>query len=309
MANLYSESQYSTWYEEIAKIRIFEETIAKFYPKEIFRCPIHLAIGHEASAVGVCSALSQNDLVLGNHRSHHHYLAKGGSAQALLFELLGDSRGCSGGRGGSTHLFSPDVGFLGSTAIISGTIPVATGVAHSLKLKKSNNIVVCFSGDASIEEGVYFEALNIASLWKLPILFVIEDNDLSCYTAKNSRQSITSFSKIAELFDLFYDEKDGEKVQEIYSSSIELIEKIKQFSKPGILKVNVYRAHEHCGPDSDNHLLYREVEGHWPNRDPLINLANHLTESKIQEILKKVSCLNAELFNNTFEMKNINEHI
>ncbi len=304
-----SESQFFHWYEAITKIRLFEESIAQLYPKEIIRCPVHLAIGHEASAVGVCSALTNDDLVLSYHRSHHHYLAKGGSPARLLFELLGDSRGCSGGRGGSTHLYAPEVGFMGSTAIISGILPIATGLAHSLKLKLSKNIVVCFNGDACIEEGVFFESLNMAALWNLPLLLVIEDNDQSCYTPKNFRQSIKDFSKIAEMYGAFYDEQDGSKTQNVYNASVDIIKKIKLHSKPGILKVNVFRAHEHCGPDQDNHLSYRDVTGHWPDRDPLLDLSKTLDQSTVENIIKRVEFENRDLFNSILSEKGINVNL
>lgn len=304
-----SESQLLHWYEAITKIRLFEESIAQLYPKEIIRCPVHLAIGHEASAVGVCSALTDDDFALSYHRSHHHYLAKGGSPNRLLYELLGDSRGCSGGRGGSTHLYAPEVGFMGSTAIISGILPIATGLAHSLKLKKSQNIVVCFNGDACIEEGVFFETLNIATLWNLPLLFVIEDNDQSCYTSKNIRQSIKDFSKIAKMYEIFYEEQDGSQIQNVFVAATNIINQIKLNSKPGIFKINVFRAHEHCGPDQDNHLSYRNIEGHWPDKDPLLDLTKKLNRSEAEESLARIENENKTLFNSILNEKGINVHL
>jgi TPP-dependent pyruvate/acetoin dehydrogenase alpha subunit len=274
------------WLQQMASIRFFEEHLATIYSNQIVRCPVHLAIGHEASAVGVCSNLTKEDRVLSYHRSHHHFLAKGGSPSRLLYELLGHQKGCSGGNGGSTHLYDLDNGFVGSSAIISGILPVATGVAHALKLKKTNGIVVCFCGDASVEEGVFFESLNIATLWKLPLLIVIEDNDLSCYTDKKTRQAFKDFSSIAKLFDINYHSADGSNVEEVFNKSQSLIEEIKEHSRPAILHVNVFRAHEHCGPDRDDHLTYRTLENVWPLNDPLKKLQVQLGHEVSEEILQ-----------------------
>lgn len=262
------------WLRQLFYIRLFEEKIANIYSSEKIRCPVHLAIGHEASAVGVCANLDENDLVLSYHRSHHHYLAKGGDPQKLLWELLGDVRGCSGGRGGSTHLTAPEVGFVASTAIISGTLPVATGLAHSLKIKKSSSICVVFCGDAAIEEGVFFESLNIATLWSLPLLVVIEDNDLSCYTEKKIRQSFVDYAKIAALYNINYFLADGSDLLDVHQKSNSAISQIKKESKPCILDLKVYRALEHCGPEIDDLLAYRSDMRNWPAKDPILKLKN-----------------------------------
>ena len=272
---------------EMASIRYFEENLSRIYSKQIVRCPVHLAIGHESSAVGVCLNLMKADRVLSYHRSHHHYLAKGGSPEKLLYELLGSERGCSGGNGGSTHLYDLENGFLGSSAIISGILPVATGVAHALKLKNEDAIVACFCGDASIEEGVFFESMNIAKLWKLPILIIIEDNDLSCYTDKKTRQAYKDFASVAAVFDIPFITIDGCDVETVANKSKELIDNIKLTSTPAILHINVFRAHEHCGPDRDDHLTYRVVEDVWPMKDPLKRLREDLGEELSLPILNK----------------------
>lgn len=283
----------------LAKIRRFEENLRDTYSLEYVRCPIHLAIGHEASAVGVCSNLTSNDKVLSYHRSHHHFLAKGGDPKELLYELLGDKRGCSGGKGGSTHLIDHSCGFMGSTAIISGTLPIATGMAHAEKLHKTENIVTVFCGDAGIEEGIFFESLNIASLWNLPILFVIEDNDLSCYTNKKSRQAYSSYKKIAELFDLEFSSLDGSQFKKVRTQASEMISKIRETSRPALLHIEVYRHQEHCGPENDSHLNYRDHKSEWPKRDPLEVLkAENLptTNSIIENEFKLMDSLYKEVF-------------
>lgn len=287
------------WLHQMATIRFFEENLASIYSSQIVRCPVHLAIGHEASAVGVCTNLNRDDRILSYHRCHHHFLAKGGSPKSLLYELLGNEKGCSGGNGGSTHLYDFANGFLGSSAIISGILPVGTGAAHALKLKKKNAIVVCFCGDASIEEGVFFESLNIATLWKLPLLIVIEDNDLSCYTDKKTRQAFRDFPSIAKLFDIPFLSADGSNINDVFSKSNSLIEKIKLNSCPAILHVNVFRAHEHCGPDRDDHLTYRTMDKVWLENDPLEKLKKSIGDDISGEIIKSAD----------YEMKNLYQNI
>lgn len=284
----------------MSEIRYFEENLSRIYARQIVRCPVHLAIGHEAAAVGVCYNLNKNDKILSYHRCHHHFLAKGGDPTLLLYELLGSPKGCSGGNGGSTHLYDPDKGFMGSSAIISGILPVATGIAHALKIKNENAIMVSFCGDASIEEGVFFESLNIATLWGLPLLIVIEDNDLSCYTDRKTRQAFGGFEEIARLFHIPYLSADGKDINDVFVKSKSLIGKVKLKSCPAILHVSVYRAHEHCGPDRDDHLAYRSPENDWKDHDPLEHLKNAIGDGA-KEILNSAKNNIFNIYQRTLE--------
>jgi len=160
----------------ILKIRILEETISENYQKQKMRCPIHLSIGQEAIAAGICQNLNDKDQVISNHRCHAHYLAKGGSVKKMIAELHGSPDGCSGGRGGSMHLFDEKKGVLTSVPIVSSSIPVGVGAALYFKYLNKKNISVIFFGDAAIEEGVFYESLNYAKLLSLPVLFVCENN-------------------------------------------------------------------------------------------------------------------------------------
>ena len=158
------------------RIRLVEEKIADLYPQQEMRCPIHLCIGQEAIPVGVCSNLKIDDTILGNHRSHGHYLAKGGDLKAMMAEIYGKATGCSGGKGGSMHLIDLSVNILGTTPIVGSIIPIAVGAAFASSLKSEKNATIVFLGRAATEEGVFFESLNFAALKKLPIVFVSEDN-------------------------------------------------------------------------------------------------------------------------------------
>ena len=272
--------------ELICFIRAMEEIIAKNYSKGIFRCPVHLAIGQEAVAVAIISQLAKEDLVFASHRAHHHYLAKGGDPFKMLAEIAGLSVGCSKGNGGSTHLIDEEFGFMGSTAIISGVVPVAAGAALALKQQGKKNIVVVCIGDAAIEEGVFFETLNIAKLWKLPILFLIEDNEISCYTDKLTRQSYSSYKNLANLFNVPFLEIDGSNLLTSESQSKEFIDSMKLDFLPRILHAKVFRAMEHCGPEDDNHLAYRTNEGKWPALDPIEKLKESFSREVEQSQVK-----------------------
>lgn len=175
-------------YFQILRIRRIEEAIAECYKEQEMRCPVHLSIGQEAIAAGVCALLKKTDIVFSNHRSHGHYLAKGGSLPAMIAEIYGKETGCSKGRGGSQHLIDMSAGFWGSTPIVASTVPLSVGSAFYSKLKEDKKVTVVFFGDAAMEEGVLHESLNFASLHKLPIFFVCENNLYSISTHISARQ-------------------------------------------------------------------------------------------------------------------------
>src|SRR3989338_9607744 len=175
-------------YRKLLLIRQTEEKIAEKYQEREMRCPVHLSIGQEAVAVGVCDNLKKEDIVYSNHRCHAHYLAKGGNLNRMIAEIYGKETGCAKGRGGSMHLIDLAAGFGGATPIVGNSVPIAVGAAFSNKLKGDKNIAVVFLGDGSTEEGVFHESLNFAILKKLPVLFVCENNLFSVYTNLSERQ-------------------------------------------------------------------------------------------------------------------------
>lgn len=239
------------------KIRVFERYIAEEYKKQEMRCPMHLSIGQEAIAVGVCSSLKKNDLIYSSHRAHSHYIAKGGNLFKFIAELYGFEEGCSGGRGGSMHLIDLDVNFMGSTPIVGGTIPLATGSAWFDKIKSKKNVTVVFFGDGCFEEGVVHESLNFASLHSLPILFVCENNNFSVYTKLSERQSNMGISNIARAHGIDTRKLNGNDVINIAINTLDVVSKIRSKSKPFFLELDTYRVYEHCGPFIDDHLGYR----------------------------------------------------
>ncbi len=246
----------------VLKIRLVEEAIISHYPKQNMRCPVHLSIGQEAVAVGVCKAALHTDYVLGNHRSHAHYLAKGGDLFSMIAEIHGKKTGCCSGRGGSMHLIDLEANFLASTPIVGGTIPLAVGVAFSQKLRKKEGATLVFFGEGATEEGVFSESLNFASLQDLPILFICENNFYSVYSPLSVRQSPTrSRIKIAEAHGIktfFSDE--GNEVEEVFSLAKEAFSFLRKEKKPVYIEFTTYRVKEHCGMYEDDHLGYRPEE-------------------------------------------------
>ena len=204
-------------YYEMLRIRMVEEYIAHSYSEKKMRCPIHLSVGQEATAVGVCAALDVEDKVLSAHRSHAHYLAKGGSLNRMIAELHGKSTGCAMGKGGSMHLIDLEAGLLAAVPIVGSTIPIGVGVAWGIIQQGKSNIVVVFFGDGATEEGVFHESIDFASLKNLPVLFVCENNFYSVYSPLEVRQSpIRSLKNIVNSHGIECIHGDGNDVINVF---------------------------------------------------------------------------------------------
>ena len=259
--------------ESLFRLRMVENEISKRYSHQEMRCPVHLSIGQEAVAVGVCNNLEKEDQVYSTHRCHSHYLAKGGNLQSMISEIYGKKSGCCGGRGGSMHLMDISVGMMLSLPIVASVIPIAVGAAMSKKINKSKTVVVVFFGDAAVEEGVFHESANFASLHNLPILFVCENNRYSCFTDVSERQPSEDLTRLAKSHNIESIKMNGNDVIKVFNQSQKIIKKIKKNSKPFFLQLDTYRYVEHCGPDNDDHLNYRnknEVKK-WLDDDPIEN--------------------------------------
>jgi len=259
---------------EMLHIRLVEETIAARYGEQEMRCPVHLSIGQEATAVGVCQALRQDDRVFSTHRCHAHYLAKGGDLKRMLAEIYGKAAGCIGGRGGSMHLTDPEKGMIASVPIVASSIPLAVGSALADKIDKSDRVSVPFIGDASVEEGIFHESANFASLNKLPVLFVCENNLYSVYTPLKQRQPERPITDVVKGHAMKTLAADGNDVEAVLQASKEAAEHARSGKGPVFLLFDTYRWREHCGPNYDNNIGYRTEAEYlvWKQRDPVERL-------------------------------------
>jgi pyruvate dehydrogenase E1 component alpha subunit len=244
-------------FRSMLRIRRIEEALADRYAEQEMRCPMHLCIGQEAIAVGVCAALSGNDVVFGNHRAHGHYLARGGNLKAMIAELYGRVTGCCGGRGGSMHLIDLGVGFMGATPIVGGTVPLAVGSAWAAALMGEPRVSVVFFGDGCFEEGVVHESLNFAALHKLPVVFICENNEFSVYTRLTERQPDRPIYRVAEAHGVAACAGDGNDVEAVLSIAQAAVAKARQGEGPQFIELKTYRWREHCGPSFDDDLNYR----------------------------------------------------
>ncbi len=269
-------------------IRLVEERIIELYPSDRIQSPVHLSIGQEAVAVGICDALRPDDLLFATYRSHAFYIAKGGRLGPMFAELYGRRDGISGGKAGSMHLSAPDVGLMGSSAVVASAIPHAVGAAMALKRQGGGRIAVAVYGDGATEEGVYHESLNFASLKKIPVLFICENNQLAVHSHLAERQSYrivehaSSFGVPGRRIDQGWDMLAVRKATE------EAVAHVRN-GKPYLLEIMTARYMEHVGIGEDFHFQYRsrtEIDA-WKERDPLIvdqALVAELTAELVQEI-------------------------
>ncbi len=271
---------------QMLRIRRVEEAIARRYGEQQMRCPTHLCIGEEAIAVGVSSQLQASDKVFSNHRAHGHYLAKGGDLAKLIAELYGKQDGCCGGRGGSMHLTDLDAGFVASTPIVGGTVPVAAGMAWAMQLQKKTQVTVVYFGDGCFEEGVMHETLNFAALKKLPLIFVCENNQYAVMTELHERQPDREIYEVAKAHGLTSFLGDGNDVESVATLSAQAINSARSGGGAQFLEFSTHRWPEHCGPNDDDDLGYRkpgELDS-WRNKCPIVKQKQRcLSENKINE--------------------------
>jgi len=284
-------------FSSMLRIRMLEEKIAELYSEQEMRCPVHLCTGQEAVPAGVCSHLTEEDFVFSGHRSHGHYLAKGGNMKRMLAEIYGKVTGCCKGKGGSMHLIDTSAGFLGSAAIVSGMIPVAVGAALGSKMQNKKNVTVVFFGDAAVEEGVFHESINFAALWKLPVLFACENNLYATYSHIRSRQPDREIYSMVQGYGIDSIQVNGNDVISIYEQTRNALSQIKEDKGPVFMEFKTYRWREHCGPNYDNHIGYRDEKEFWKweNRCPIKRLKKIIiaqqifTDKDLHYITKEIS--------------------
>lgn len=282
--------QLADFYRKMLRIRLIEEAIAEHYVDGEMRCPVHLSIGQEAAAVGVCEALAPTDKVYSTHRCHAHYLAKGGDLRRMFAEIYGKEAGCIGGRGGSMHLTDPEKGMMASIPIVASSIPVAVGSALADKRMKRSFVTVAFFGDASIEEGVFHESANFAALHRLPVVFVCENNLYSVYTPIHLRQPNRPLTDLARAHGVPALHGDGNDVEQTFALMLEAVARARDDGGPSFLLLDTYRWREHCGPSFDNHIGYRSEDEYlnWEKRCPVRSVQARLGAAMTEEQKKAV---------------------
>jgi TPP-dependent pyruvate/acetoin dehydrogenase alpha subunit len=285
-------------YRSLYRIRRVEEEVARAYPTDKIKSPVHLSIGQEAVSVGVCEALRPSDVVFGTYRGHALYLAKGGDLNAMVAELYGKATGCARGKGGSMHLIDPAAGVMGTSAVVGTTIANAAGYAYALKTKRSDAVVVSFFGDGASEEGVFAETLNFASLKSLSVLFVCENNGYAIHTSQAKRQGRPDIAARAEAYGIPADRLDGSDVQGLLDRTRQVLTGMRALGGPHFFEVKTYRWREHVGPGRDFALGFRdESEAEpWVKGDPLPRLAAMLRHDERIGIEREVEAEVAAAF-------------
>jgi pyruvate dehydrogenase E1 component alpha subunit len=247
-------------YRSMLRIRIVEEEIEKRYHEDQMKTPIHLVIGQEATSVGCCAALRDADLLYSSHRTHGNYLAKGGDLNAMLSEMFCRANGCAGSRGGSMHLIDKKVGMAGTSAIVGGAIPIATGAALAAKMQGADRVNVVFMGEAAAEEGVTSESLNFAALKQLPMIYFCENNFYSVQSPLFTRQHPNrAISKWAATYGLHSVVVDGTNVLAVYEVAKEAVKRAREGGGPTFIEAPVYRFRAHGGAGDDSKTGYRDV--------------------------------------------------
>ena len=260
--------------QKCLRIRLVEDYIAKIYSSDKIQSPVHLSNGQEAISVGVCAALEKLDLVFGTYRSHALYLAKGGCLKRMMAELYGKRTGCGGGKAGSMHLSAKEVGMMGASAIVGATIPHAVGAAYAAKLKKLNQVVVCFFGEGSTTEGAYHESLNFAAIHQVPLLLICENNGLAIFTKEHD----TNAYKVVEHARAYGIPAEhcssGADAEQVFTIAKENIAAIRAGSGPRLIEFKTFRYKQHVGPGDHSDLggAAKEEYNAWISRDPLMSI-------------------------------------
>ncbi len=308
-----SEDTYERFYRSLYRIRRVEEEIARIYPSDKIKSPVHLSIGQEAVSVGVCEALRPDDVVFGTYRSHAYYLAKGGDLKKMLAELYGKATGCAKGKGGSMHLVDAAHGVMGASAVVGTTIPNAVGYAYALRLQRRDSIVVSFFGDGATDEGVFYESLNFAALKQLPIIFVCENNLYAIHTHLLRRHKDANLCARVSAYGIPAEQIGDNDIFKINERTKSVVRSLRGGqSGPFFFECLTYRWKEHVGPAEDFHLGYRSREEArpWMEGDPLQRLAalippqsrEHIESEAEAEIREAIASAEADPFPDVREL-------
>lgn len=274
---VHSKDQLLTWFDQMLLIRKFEERASQLYMQQKFRGFCHLYIGQEAVAVGIESAIRPDDYVITAYRDHGGALARGVDANACMAELYGKRTGTSKGKGGSMHFFSKEHNFLGGHGIVGGQIPLGAGIAFGAKYQNTDKLCVCLMGDGAVRQGALHEAFNLAMLWELPVIFVIENNNYAMGTSVERTSNVTELYKLGLSYDMPSKAIDGMDVVTVHEEMQEVVEHVRSGKGPYLVEMKTYRYKGHSMSDPMKYRT-REELNKYRDRDPIANLKLYIDE-------------------------------
>jgi pyruvate dehydrogenase E1 component alpha subunit len=289
-----SKEKFVEMYKRMLEIRFFEEKVFDLYAQNLVPGTIHLYLGEEAVAVGVCSLLKKDDYITSTHRGHGHCIAKGAELKQTMAEILGKKTGYCKGKGGSMHIADFKIGMLGATAVVGAGLPIAVGAGLSAKLRKTDQVVACFFGEGASNQGTFHESINMASIWKLPVIFVCENNLYAMGTRQSRVMAIENVADRAVAYGIPGVVVDGNDVLAVYEATQRAVERARKGEGPTLIECKTYRHKGHSRVDPAKYRPKEEVE-EWLAKDPIKRFkekllqTNTLTESEIQQIEKEVS--------------------
>lgn len=276
----YSKEQVLHWFEQMLLMRKFEEKASQLYMQQKFRGFCHLYIGQEAVAMGIETAIRPDDQVITAYRDHGPALVRGVSPNACMAELYGKATGCSKGKGGSMHFFSKEHNFVGGHGIVGGQIPLGAGIAFANKYQGTDKLCVCMMGDGAIRQGSFHETLNMAMTWKLPVIFIIENNQYAMGTSVERTSNVTDLYTLGEGFDMPSKPIDGMDVTTVYEEMLPVVEHVRAGKGPYLVEMKTYRYRGHSMSDPAKYRTREELND-FKGKDPIANLRIYIKESKL----------------------------
>lgn len=278
--NKFTKKQYLDWYESMLLMRKFEERAGQLYGMQKIKGFCHLYIGQEAVVAGAMSVLKPEDNMITAYRDHAHAIAKGISSRAVMAELFGKVTGCSKGKGGSMHMFDAEKRFFGGHGIVGGQIPLGAGIAFADKYNGNKNVTVCYMGDGAVRQGAFHEALNMAMLWKLPVIFVIENNNYAMGTSVERTSNVTDLYKLGLAYDMPSAPVDGMSVEAVHEEMEKAVNRARNGDGPSLLEINTYRYKGHSMSDPAKYRTKEEVES-YKAKDPVEEVLKIIRDNKI----------------------------
>jgi pyruvate dehydrogenase E1 component alpha subunit len=289
----FSKEQYLKWYEDMLLMRRFEERCGMLYGQQKIKGFLHLYIGQEAVVAGAMSVLGPEDNMITAYRDHAHAISKGTSPRAVMAELYGKETGCSMGKGGSMHMFDYKHRFFGGHGIVGGQIPLGAGIAFAEQYKGTKNVTVCYMGDGAVRQGAFHEALNMAMTWKLPVIFIIENNFYAMGTSVARTSNVTKLYKLGHAYDMPSHAVDGMTVETVHDAMEKAVKHARDGKGPTLLEMNTYRYKGHSMSDPGKYRKKEEVD-EYKGKDPIeitlktIRTQKMASEAQIEEIEKRI---------------------